>query len=87
MRVISGFFALVLVGFAFEALHNVISKDAVAAAPFDRLSPHELPVAVLAARGCSNSEIGEHLYVSVNTIKSHLHRALLALRKKMGVPS
>jgi len=31
------------------------------------------------------SEIGRIVGLPVNTIKSHLHRALLALRKKMGV--
>ena len=33
------------------------------------------------------SEIGRVVGMPVNTIKSHLHRALLALRKKMGVES
>lgn len=33
------------------------------------------------------SEIGRIIGLPVNTIKSHLHRALLALRKKMGVES
>ena len=32
-------------------------------------------------------EIGRIVGLPVNTIKSHLHRALLALRKKMGVDS
>jgi RNA polymerase sigma-70 factor (ECF subfamily) len=33
------------------------------------------------------SEIGRIVGMPVNTIKSHLHRALVALRKKMGVES
>ncbi len=33
------------------------------------------------------SDIGRIVGLPVNTIKSHLHRALLALRKKMGVES
>lgn len=33
------------------------------------------------------SDIGRMIGLPVNTIKSHLHRALLALRKKMGVES
>ena len=33
------------------------------------------------------SEIGRIIGLPVNTIKSHLHRALLSLRKKMGVQS
>ena len=31
------------------------------------------------------AEISRIIGMPVNTIKSHLHRALLALRKKMGV--
>ena len=33
------------------------------------------------------AEISRIVGMPVNTIKSHLHRALLALRKKMGVES
>jgi DNA-binding CsgD family transcriptional regulator len=41
----------------------------------DRLSKAELRVAVLVARGHSNREIAAGLFLSVNTIKSHVARS------------
>jgi predicted ATPase/DNA-binding CsgD family transcriptional regulator len=38
------------------------------------LTPTERDVAGLVSRGCSNTEIGEQLLVSVNTVKTHLSR-------------
>jgi DNA-binding CsgD family transcriptional regulator len=40
----------------------------------DRLTPQELQIASLAARGMTNREIGQHLYVSPRTVGSHLYR-------------
>ncbi len=42
----------------------------------DVLSRAEMRVAVLAARGCSNREMAAQLYVSINTVKSHVSRML-----------
>lgn len=42
----------------------------------DELTKVELRVAVLTARGCTNKEIATELYVSVNTVKTHIHRIL-----------
>ncbi|TVR30521.1 MAG: hypothetical protein EA388_14370, partial [Nitriliruptor sp.] len=39
---------------------------------WDSLTPAERDVARLVARGCSNTEIGEQLFISVNTVKTHL---------------
>ncbi|WHT22833.1 AAA family ATPase [Crossiella sp. CA-258035] len=47
------------------------------------LSPQELAVARLAARGLSNREIGEHLFLSPRTVGSHLYR----LFPKLGITS
>ena len=41
----------------------------------DRLSPREVEVLRLVARGLSNSEIGRELYISETTVKTHLLRA------------
>lgn len=49
----------------------------------DRLTPQELHIAQLAARGLSNREIGRRLYLSHRTIGSHLYR----LFPKLGVSS
>jgi DNA-binding CsgD family transcriptional regulator len=40
----------------------------------DRLTAQELQIAQLAARGLSNREIGERLFLSHRTIESHLYR-------------
>jgi len=40
----------------------------------DRLTPQELQIAAMAARGMTNREIGQHLYLSHRTIGSHLYR-------------
>ena len=40
--------------------------------PFDLLSPREKEVARLAARGYSNAQIAEELFISVETVKRHM---------------
>lgn len=49
----------------------------------DELSAQELQIADLAARGLSNKEIGQRLYLSHRTVGSHLYR----LFPKLGVTS
>ncbi len=49
----------------------------------DRLTPHELQIAQLAAEGLTNREIGQRLYLSHRTVSSHLHRIF----PKLGVAS
>ncbi len=53
------------------------------ASTLERITPAELRVAVLCARGDSNSDIAEALYLSTNTVKTHLHR----LFTRLGVHS
>ena len=50
---------------------------------WDRLSPQELQIAVLAAEGLSNREISQRLYLSHRTVGSHLYRIF----PKLGVTS
>lgn len=54
----------------------------------DRLTPAEQRVAALAASGASNAEIAAALYVSVNTVESHLRHvyAKLGIRSRSKLP-
>ena len=49
----------------------------------DQLTAQELQIAQLAARGFSNRQIGEQLFLSHRTVESHLYR----LFPKLGVTS
>ena len=48
------------------------NREVKAAEPFAALSPREKEVARLAARGYSNAQIAEELYISVETVKRHM---------------
>ncbi|WP_199429502.1 ATP-binding protein [Qaidamihabitans albus] len=62
-----------------ESLHTADR----AAGSLDRLTPQELQVVRLAARGLSNREIGARLYLSPRTAGHHLYKAY----PKLGVAS
>jgi DNA-binding NarL/FixJ family response regulator len=47
--------------------------------PADSLSPRELEVLRLVARGLSNADIGKELYISEATVKTHLLRTFAKL--------
>jgi DNA-binding NarL/FixJ family response regulator len=50
--------------------------------PLSRLTPREREVLVAVARGLTNGQIGRELYMSVSTVKVHLHN----LQQKLGLP-
>ena len=45
------------------------------ASPVSSLTPQELQVALLAARGMSNKEIADRIYLSHRTVSTHLYKA------------
>ena len=49
----------------------------------DQLTAQELQIAQLAARGLSNREIGQQLFVSHRTVGTHLYR----IYPKLGISS
>jgi DNA-binding CsgD family transcriptional regulator len=51
------------------------------------LTERELDVVELVARGKTNAEIAETLFVSVSTVKTHLEavRAKLGVRNRVGI--
>ena len=49
--------------------------------PLDRLTPQELQVARLVARGASNSDAAAALFLSPRTVEYHLHKVF----RKLGL--
>ena len=47
---------------------------------FNLLTPRELDVLRLVAQGTKNQEIADHLFISVNTVKNHIHNMLEKLK-------
>jgi DNA-binding NarL/FixJ family response regulator len=68
-------------------VHRVISEFARSPEPlsdsaFDELTPRELEILRELSRGASNRDIAEKLFISVNTVKNHVHRILEKLEVK-----
>ena len=66
---------------------QVQRDDARSTFGWDSLSESERRVAALVARGHSNKEIGERLYMSHRTVGSHLYRIFpkLGLRSRVDL--
>lgn len=56
-----------------------MSRSPRQGAPAKKLTTREKDVLRLVAKGCSNKEIGEHLYISEYTVKNHLSNILAKL--------
>jgi DNA-binding NarL/FixJ family response regulator len=65
-----------------EAYVSQPERGTVAPAGLDELSPRELEVLGLVARGSNNREIAETLYLSPLTVKAHVSRILRKLRAR-----
>jgi two-component system nitrate/nitrite response regulator NarL len=65
-------------------LTELLSKYQEGISPeFEELTPRELEVLDLIARGYSNQRIADHLFIEVGTVKNHVHNIL----KKLEVGS
>ena len=60
-------------------IHNILTGDTVSS----KLSPTEFNVAMLAARGVTNTDIAECMNISVNSVRTHLRNIF----NKLGVYS
>ncbi len=58
---------------------QVRPRDAAPPAAFEELTPRELEVFRLIARGMSNAEVAQELIVSETTVKTHVARVLMKL--------
>jgi len=65
-----------------DELAAMPEPDRPAPEQLEELTPRELEVVALVARGMSNQEIAEHLVVSPATAKTHVSRALCKLRAR-----
>jgi DNA-binding NarL/FixJ family response regulator len=59
-----------------------IAKRLFEAIGREELSPRELEVLVLVARGCTNKEVGQKLFISDKTVRNHVTSCLLKLQAK-----
>ena len=59
-----------------------IAKRLFEAIGREELSPRELEVLVLVARGCTNKEVAQKLFISDKTVRNHVTSCLLKLQAK-----
>lgn len=74
---------IIAITYGFSAGWRKIHNPATGHEVADDLSTTEFAAAMLAARGWTNAEIGAHMNISANTVKTHISQAM----KKLGVGS
>jgi DNA-binding NarL/FixJ family response regulator len=63
-----------------KSLQTLFRRGHEHGSPIEPLSPRELEVLALVAKGKSNIQIGERLYVSADTVKTHLSHVMRKLQ-------
>lgn len=60
-----------------EGVEPIVYVSPRPGAVFSQLSPREFEVATLMAAGSSNREIADALFISIGTVKDHVHSILV----------
>jgi DNA-binding NarL/FixJ family response regulator len=63
-----------------QVLDRPLSREAKGQELARRLTPREREIVDQVAQGCSNREIAERLFISVGTVKIHLHQVFQKLK-------
>ncbi|HZD73992.1 MAG TPA: response regulator transcription factor [Actinomycetota bacterium] len=70
-------------GMVLEVFRQLIARGHVGNSPLARLSPRERQVLALLSRGWDNTRIGQTLYISQHTVRTHIQNIL----EKLGMHS
>lgn len=69
------------------ALAKLVSREQVQQRLRGQLTAREMELAILAAQGLSNREIGDRLFISIGTVKGHLYKIYdkLQVKNRIGL--
>jgi DNA-binding NarL/FixJ family response regulator len=70
-------------GMLLELARRMVSRDRTPDSPLSRLSPRERQVLALLSKGWNNARIGRDLFISQNTVRTHIQNIL----EKLGMHS
>jgi DNA-binding NarL/FixJ family response regulator len=70
-------------GMLLELARRMVARDRALASPLSRLSPRERQVLALLRRGWDNARIGQDLFISQHTVRTHVQNIL----EKLGMHS
>ncbi|HEY0697922.1 MAG TPA: response regulator transcription factor [Micromonospora sp.] len=79
--------ALISPSITLRLLRHLTTPEPTVAEPTEALTNREKDVANLVARGMTNAEIGEHLFISAGTVKTHIAniQRKLQVRNRVGI--